>query len=69
MPSILITTDSRTLFSPRLIATTLPEAGAVKITSSLYNDREGIYYIDSIKKKFSRDGYRQEIELGPTFVK
>ena len=41
----------------------------VKITSSLYNDREGIYYIDSIKKKFSRDGYRQEIELGPTFVK
>ena len=41
----------------------------VKITSSLYNDREGIYYTDSIKKKFSRDGYRQEIELGPTFVK
>ena len=41
----------------------------VKITSSLYNDREGIYYIDSIKKKFSRDGFRQEIELGPTFVK
>jgi hypothetical protein len=41
----------------------------VKITSSLYNDIEGIYYIDSIKKKFSRDGYRQEIELGPTFVK
>lgn len=41
----------------------------VKITSSLYNDREGIYYIDSIKKKLSRDGYRQEIELGPTFVK
>lgn len=41
----------------------------VKITSSLYNDREGIYYIDSIKKKFSRDGYRQEIELGPTFKK
>ena len=41
----------------------------VKITSSLYNDREGIYYIDSIKKKFSIDGYRQEIELGPTFVK
>ena len=41
----------------------------VKITSSLYPDREGIYYSDSIKKKFSRDGYRQEIELGPTFVK
>ena len=41
----------------------------VKITSSLYPDREGIYYSDSIKKKFSRDGYRQEIELGPTFKK
>ena len=41
----------------------------VKITSSLYPDREGIYYSDSIKKKFSRDGFRQEIELGPTFVK
>ena len=40
-----------------------------KLTSSLYPDREGIYYSDSIKKKFSRDGYRQEIELGPTFVK
>ena len=41
----------------------------VKLTSSLYPDREGIYYSDSIKKKFSRDGYRQEIELGPTFKK
>ena len=41
----------------------------VKITSSLYPDREGIYYSDSIKKKFSRDGYRQEIELGATFKK
>ena len=40
-----------------------------KLTSSLYPDREGIYYSDSIKKKFSRDGYRQEIELGPTFKK
>ncbi len=41
----------------------------VKITSSLYNDREGVYYSDSVKKIFNKDGYRQEIELGPTFVK
>lgn len=41
----------------------------VKITSFLYNDREGIYYIDAVKKTFSIDGYRQEIELGPTYVK
>lgn len=41
----------------------------VKITSSLYADREGIYYSDSVKKTFNKDGYRQEIELGPTFVK
>ena len=40
-----------------------------KLTSSLYPDREGIYYSDSVKKTFNRDGYRQEIELGPTFVK
>jgi hypothetical protein len=41
----------------------------VKITSSLYADREGVYYSDSVKKTFNKDGYRQEIELGPTFVK
>ena len=41
----------------------------VKITSSLYPDREGIYYSDSVKKTFNRDGYRQEIELGATFKK
>ena len=41
----------------------------VKITSSLYPDREGIYYSDSVKKTFNRDGYRQEIELGTTFKK
>lgn len=40
-----------------------------KLTSSLYTDREGIYYSDSIKKTFNRDGFRQEIELGPTFNK
>ena len=41
----------------------------VKITSSLYNDREGVYYSGAVKKIFNKDGYRQEIELGPTFVK
>lgn len=41
----------------------------VKITSSLYNDREGVYYSDSVKKTFNKDGYRQEIELGTTFKK
>ena len=40
-----------------------------KLTSSLYPDREGIYYSDSVKKTFNRDGYRQEIELGATFKK
>lgn len=40
-----------------------------KLTSSLYTDREGIYYSDSVKKTFNRDGYRQEIELGATFKK
>ena len=37
----------------------------VKLTSTLYEDRSGTYYIDSVKKKFSNDGYRQVIELGP----
>lgn len=41
----------------------------VKLTSSLYEDRSGTYYIDSVKKKFSRDGYWQEIELGTAFIK
>lgn len=40
-----------------------------KLTSSLYADREGIYYSDSVKKTFNKDGYRQEIELGTTFKK
>lgn len=40
-----------------------------KLTSSLYTDREGVYYSDSVKKIFNRDGYRQEIELGATFKK
>lgn len=39
----------------------------LKLTSSLYEDRAGTYYTDSVKKKFSKEGFRQEIELGPTF--
>lgn len=41
---------------------------ALKITSALYPDREGKYYVDRIKKTFSRQGYRQEIELGQKAV-
>lgn len=41
----------------------------VKLTSSLYPDREGIYYTDSIKKTFNRNGFRQEPELGPAYNK
>ena len=37
----------------------------VKLTSSLYEDRQGTYYIDRVKKTFRKDsGYRQEIGLG-----
>ncbi|WP_313214249.1 hypothetical protein [Soonwooa sp.] len=41
----------------------------IKLTSSLYPDREGIYYVDSIKKTFNKDGFRQEPELGPAYNK
>lgn len=41
----------------------------IALTSSLYPDRQGVYYIDSIKKTFSQDGYRQEPELGPAYKK
>ncbi|MGC4130196.1 MAG: hypothetical protein QM564_11720 [Bergeyella sp.] len=36
----------------------------VKLTSSLYPDREGTYYVDRVQKSFGKDGYRQVIELG-----
>lgn len=36
----------------------------VKITSSLYPDREGIYYTDRIQKSFGKSGFRQTVELG-----
>ncbi len=41
----------------------------VKLTSSLYEERSGIYYIDSIKKTFNIDGFRQVPELGPAFIR
>lgn len=36
----------------------------VNLTSTLYPDRAGTYYIDRVQKSFSKDGYRQTIELG-----
>lgn len=36
----------------------------VNLTSTLYPDRTGIYYVDRVQKSFSKDGYRQNIELG-----
>lgn len=36
----------------------------VKITSNLYPDRAGLYYIDSINKTFAQGGIRQELTLG-----
>ena len=41
----------------------------IKLTSSLYEERSGIYYIDSLKKTFNRDGFRQVPELGPAYIK
>lgn len=41
----------------------------VKLTSSLYEDRSGIYYIDGLKKTFNIDGFRQVPELGPAFIR
>lgn len=36
----------------------------VSLTSSLYPDRVGTYYVDRVQKTFGSDGYRQNIELG-----
>lgn len=36
----------------------------VDLESTLYEDRNGIYYIEGVTKSFSRDGIRQEIKLG-----
>lgn len=36
----------------------------VTLTSSLYDDRNGIYYIEAVSKTFNINGIRQEITLG-----
>ncbi|WP_164905192.1 hypothetical protein [Aequorivita ciconiae] len=36
-----------------------------KLVSGLFKEREGIYYIESVRKSFGADGIRQEIQLGP----
>lgn len=36
----------------------------IQLNSSLYEDREGIYYIDGVNKSFSSNGYRQQIIVG-----
>lgn len=41
----------------------------VKLTSSLYEDRQGVYYTDGLKKTFNNSGYRQEPTLGPAYIK
>lgn len=36
----------------------------VKLTSSLYPDRQGTYYVEGVNKTFGTGGYRQQIKLG-----
>ncbi|UGU15217.1 hypothetical protein LS482_16210 [Sinomicrobium kalidii] len=36
----------------------------VHLTSLLYPDRDGTYYVESVTKEFGRNGYRQQIKLG-----
>lgn len=36
----------------------------VELESTLYEDRNGVYYIEGVSKTFGRDGIRQEIKLG-----
>ena len=36
----------------------------VAFESRLYEDRNGVYYIEGVNKTFSKEGYRQEIKLG-----
>ncbi|MCZ2393419.1 MAG: hypothetical protein LC105_06165 [Chitinophagales bacterium] len=36
----------------------------VKLSSSQYEDRNGEYYVEAVKKTFNSSGYRQEIKLG-----
>lgn len=36
----------------------------VKMTSSLYPDRDGMYYVEGVNKTFNKNGFRQNIKLG-----
>lgn len=36
----------------------------VKLTSTLYPDRAGTYYVNRVQKSFGKDGYKQTVELG-----
>ncbi|MEH0008009.1 MAG: hypothetical protein V6Z82_04745 [Flavobacteriales bacterium] len=36
----------------------------VNLTSRLYKELDGIYYIEGVSKRFGPEGYRQEIKLG-----
>ncbi len=36
----------------------------VKVKSRIYTDRQGVYYVESVNKRFNPSGYRQEIRLG-----
>lgn len=36
----------------------------VELTSELYNDRDGVYYVDGVHKTFGRGGIRQSVQLG-----
>ena len=40
----------------------------VKLRSVLYPEKDGLYYIDSVTKTFSEEGYRQQCKLGDKAV-
>ena len=40
----------------------------IEVTSGMYPDRNGQYYIDGVVKTFDDGGFRQEIELGPAYI-
>lgn len=46
----------------------LAHGGKVKLTSTLYPDREGIYYVEKVAKTFDQGGIRQIITLGDKAV-
>uniref|UniRef100_UPI0039A675F6 hypothetical protein n=1 Tax=Ornithobacterium rhinotracheale TaxID=28251 RepID=UPI0039A675F6 len=47
-------------------APSLKHGEKVTISSSLYPERKGTYYIDRVLKSLSADGYHQEVQLGQT---